>query len=147
MSGRSLYWQRTAFSEGATAKGLTVGRPIAFAMRSERSWSTAAKTETVAKYELCSAMKGGRRRTLPGLDHGALDTAEVARDVRDEVLLLRVVEDLLPERARLLEVELHDLQELTVRPPTKFSCTCLRAVSFALPSTAPSYLRGEVLDW
>ena len=46
-----------------------------------------------------------RRRTLPLLDDGALDAAEVSCNVADEVLLLGVVEDLLPKGAGLLEVD------------------------------------------
>lgn len=46
-----------------------------------------------------------RRRTLPLLDDGALDATEVSCNVADEVLLLGVVEDLLPESAGLLEVD------------------------------------------
>ena len=55
---------------------------------------------------------GEGTRTLPRLDNGALHATEVTSHVRDEVLLLRVVEDLLPERARLLEVELGHLRQV-----------------------------------
>lgn len=43
--------------------------------------------------------------TLPLLDGGALDVAEVNGDIVHEVLLLGVVEDLLPKGTRLLEVD------------------------------------------
>ena len=46
-----------------------------------------------------------KRLTLPGLDDGALDAAEVTSDVADEVVLLGLVHDLLPERTGLLEVD------------------------------------------
>lgn len=44
----------------------------------------------------------------PLLDGGVLDGAEVAGDVADEALPSSIVEDLAPESARLLEVELGD---------------------------------------
>lgn len=39
--------KRSACEAGATFSGATDGWPIAFAMRSLRSWSTAANTDTV----------------------------------------------------------------------------------------------------
>ena len=53
----------------------------------------------------------GEGLTLPGLDDGALDVAEVSGDVANEVLLLGVIEDLLPERARLLEVNCNGVRQ------------------------------------
>ena len=47
----------------------------------------------------------GGTLTLPRLDVGALNIAEMTSKVADEVILLRVVEDLLPESTRLLEVD------------------------------------------
>ena len=44
-------------------------------------------------------------RTLSGLDLAALGVLEVDSDVVHEVLLVGVVEDLLPERTGLLEVD------------------------------------------
>ena len=48
-------------------------------------------------------MEGGR--TLTGFDLGALRVLEVHGDVVHEVLAVRVAEDLLVQRARLLEVD------------------------------------------
>ena len=42
---------------------------------------------------------------MPGLDLAALGVLEVDSDVVHEVLLIGVVEDLLPERTGLLEVD------------------------------------------
>ena len=44
------------------------------------------------------------RRTLPSLDLATLGVLEVDSDIVHEVLLVGVVEDLLPERTGLLEV-------------------------------------------
>ena len=40
------YLNRIASAAGLTAKGFTVGTPMACAMRSESDWSTAANTDT-----------------------------------------------------------------------------------------------------
>ena len=42
--------------------------------------------------------------TLSSLDDVALDTAKVARDVVNEVILLSIIENLFPKRTRLLEI-------------------------------------------
>ena len=44
-------------------------------------------------------------RTLPGLDNGALDTTKVNSNVVNEVLLILLAEDFLPESTGLLEVD------------------------------------------
>ena len=49
--------------------------------------------------------RGKERRTLACLDLGALRVLEVHGDVVHEVLAVRVAEDLLVQRARLLEVD------------------------------------------
>jgi hypothetical protein len=114
----------TASEAGFTLSGATLGCPTAFAIRSERPWSTAAHTDTVNSIRqrgLLAAVQPKKMpkngRTLPGLDGRVLDTAEVACDVLHIRLALRIVPHLAPQRAGLLEVELRDLRQIAPRAP------------------------------
>ena len=61
-------------------------------------YGTVSITKIIASWLL-------RTLTLPFFDDRALDVDEVDSDIVHEVSLLRVVEDLLPEGTRLLEVD------------------------------------------
>ena len=78
---------------------------MAAAMRSERLWSTAAHTDTVAYQSVIILKKRGAQLTLPLLDLGALDVLEVASDIVHVRIPLLVIPDLGPESAWLLEVD------------------------------------------
>ena len=104
----AAYLKRIASAAVVAFSGCTLGAPIAAAMRSESDWSTAANTDTTGGTS-CQSQAGKERReggrTLAGLDLGALRVLEVHGDVMHEVPAVRVAEDLLVQRARLLEVD------------------------------------------
>lgn len=64
----------------------------------DRHYGTVSITKIIASWLL-------RTLTLPFFHDRALDVDEVDSDIVYEVSLLRVVEDLLPEGTRLLEVD------------------------------------------
>jgi|ERR1700722_8967978 len=65
-------WKRSASAAGLTDRGMTDGASMALAMRSDNSWSTAAKTATKArKLELVVVEKV--RLALPGFDTSILN--------------------------------------------------------------------------
>jgi hypothetical protein len=138
----------TASLAGLTCIGLTDGCPIAFAIRSDKPWSTAAHTDTIIFSHISTTgpkFQSETPRTLPRLDFVALALPEMASDILDVRLTGLVVEHLEPERTRLLKVD-YEQEGLSIKkfskmgldvrsvirlrslnaPPIKFSCfACL----------------------